>query len=508
MNGRAGPPPTVSAVRSLAIGLALPLAAGAVCVLAFAPFYAWPVAIVALAALFFVWSRSGSPRQAALSGFAFGLGYFLTGVSWIYVSLHDFGSMPAILAALATFLFCAWLSVFPAAAGWLATRAVPVPGPRRLGMAAASFVVMEWLRGWHFTGFPWLELGTSQASASPLAGYAPYLGSYGVSLAVAGTAALLATLVSSRSWSRARIGALAGIAALFVVGALASLVEWTRPAGPAVSIGLLQGNVAQELKWREEVRTRTLVDYRRMIFETRARIVVVPETALPVFLDQLPADYLQSLLDHGREQGKEILLGTVEREFRGDEFSYYNSVVRLAAGKMPSYRKRHLVPFGEFIPPGFHWILAVLKIPMSDFTRGDDPQAPLAAAGIRFGVAICYEDMFGKEVIAFMPSAQVLLNVSNMAWFGHTWAADQHLQASQMRALETGRWMVRSTNTGVTAAIDERGRVVSRLPAFTTGALVAQVTPREGRTPYAFWGNLPALLLAATLAVWSRAPRL
>ncbi|MEO7743654.1 MAG: apolipoprotein N-acyltransferase [Usitatibacter sp.] len=508
MSAPSGSPPTRSAVRTLAFGLALPLVAGAMCVFAFAPYYAWPVAIVALAALFFAWERSGSPRQAALSGFAFGLGYFLAGVSWIFVSLHEFGSMPAILAAAATFLFCAWLAVFPAAAGWLAAKAAKVPGPRRLGTAAAAFVAMEWLRGWHFTGFPWLELGTSQAPASPLAGFAPYLGSYGVSLAVAVAAALLAMLVSSRVWSRARWAPLGGLAALFLIGALASLIEWTRPAGPPVSIGLLQGNVAQEMKWREEVRTRTLVEYRRMIFETRARIVVVPETALPAFLDQLPPDYLQSLLEHGREQGKEILLGTVEREFRGDEFSYYNSVVRLAAGKMASYRKRHLVPFGEFIPPGFRWVLAVLKIPLSDFSRGDARQPPLEAAGIPFGVAICYEDLFGAEVIDALPAARILLNVSNDAWFGRSFAADQHLQASQMRALESGRWMVRATNTGATAAIDERGRVVSRLAPFTAGTLVEQVTPREGRTPYSVWGNIPALLLAAALAFSARAPRL
>ena len=507
MSAPSGSPPTRSAVRTLAIGLLLPLAAGGACVFAFAPFYAWPIAILAVAALFFVWQTSGSPRQAALSGFVFGLGYFLAGVSWIYVSLHDFGSMPAILAAAATFLFCAWLSVFPAAAGWLAARSA-VPGPRRLAMAAAAFVVMEWLRGWHLTGFPWLELGTSQVPGSPLAGFAPYLGSYGVSLAVAGVAALLVSLVSSRSWSRARITALGGLAALFILGAAAPLFEWTRPSGPPVSIGLLQGNVAQEMKWREEVRTRTLVEYRRMIFETKARIVVVPETALPAFLDQLPEDYLKSLVEHGRAEGKEILLGTVEREFRGDEFSYYNSLVRLADGRMPTYRKRHLVPFGEFIPPGFRWVLAVLKIPMSDFTRGASRQPALVAAGIPFGVAICYEDMFGAEMIDALPDAKILLNVSNVAWFGRSFAADQHLQASQMRALETGRWMVRSTNTGATAAIDERGRVVSRLAPFTTGALIEQVTPREGRTPYSIWGNIPALLLAAALAFCSRAPRL
>ena len=508
MSAPPGPPPTLSAVRTLAIGLVLPLAAGASCVLAFAPFYLWPVTIAALGALFFVWQRSGSPLQAALSGFAFGLGYFLAGVSWVYVSLHDFGSMPAILAALATFLFCAYLALFPAMAGWLVARAVRMPGPRRLGMAAAAFVAMEWLRGWLFTGFPWLETGTSQAPGSPLAGYAPYLGSYGVSLAVALTAAIAVSLLSTRAMSRRRVAAFGGLGAIFLVGALAPLAEWTRPAGPPVSIGLLQGNVAQEMKWREEVRTRTLLEYRRMIFETRARIVVVPETALPAFLDQLPADYVQSLVEHGREQGKEILLGTVEREFRGDDFSYYNSVVRLAAGKMPSYRKRHLVPFGEFIPPGFRWVLAVLKIPMSDFTSGASRQPALEAAGIPFGIAICYEDIFGAEVVDALPQARVLLNVSNDAWFGRSFAADQHLQASQMRALESGRWMVRATNTGATAAIDDRGRVVSRLAPFTAGALVAEVTPRDGRTPYSIWGNIPALLAAAALAFASRAPRL
>jgi apolipoprotein N-acyltransferase len=264
---------------------------------------------------------------------------------------------------------------------------------------------------------------------------------------------------------------------------------------------LLQGNVAQEIKWREDVRARTLAGYHRMITETDARIVIIPETALPAFLDELPKDYVASLIEHGRERHKEILLGTVERDHHGDDFLYYNSVVRLAPGKMPSYRKRHLVPFGEFIPPGFRFVLAVLKIPMSDFSAGRVSQPALVAAGIPFGVAICYEDIFGEEVIDFLPEAQVLLNVSNDAWFGRSFAADQHMQSSQMRALETGRWMVRSTNTGASAAIDERGRVVSRLPAFTAGALVERVTPRQGATPYSRWGNAPALLLAAALAI-------
>jgi len=495
------PPARPPAGRTLALGLLMPGVAGAACVFGFAPFYAWPVPLVALALLFFTWQRSGSPLQAALSGFVFGLGYFLAGVSWIYVSLHDFGSMPAALAALATFLFCAFLALFPALAGWLAARFGPTPARRTL-LAAAAMTLTEWVRGWIFTGFPWLNLGTSQVPSGPLAGLAPYVGAYGVSLAVCLAAA--AALLALRPFAGVRARALpaAAFVALLLAGLAGGAIEWTRPVGEPVTIGLLQGNVPQQIKWQEEVRTRTLLAYRQMIFETRARIVVIPETALPAFLDQLPKDYVESLRAHAREAGKDILLGTVEREFRGDDFRYYNSLVRLTGeGGGASYRKRHLVPFGEFIPTGFRWILAVLKIPMSDFDRGPERQPPLAAAGIPFAVAICYEDLFGEEMIEQLPEARMLVNVSNDAWFGESFAADQHLQASQMRALETGRWMVRSTNTGASAVIDERGRVVERLPAFTAGTLVHAVAPREGATPYVRGGNPPALAIALLLAL-------
>jgi apolipoprotein N-acyltransferase len=241
-----------------------------------------------------------------------------------------------------------------------------------------------------------------------------------------------------------------------------------------------------------------------MVFAARAKVVVLPETALPMFLDQLPEEYVASLREHARETGKEILMGTVERESRGAQSEYYNSVVRVDAPGVPGYRKRHLVPFGEFIPPGFKWVLAILQIPLSDFARGAARQPPVVAGGASFGVAICYEDVFGEEVIDALPAAQVLLNVSNDAWFGESFAAEQHLQASQTRAVETGRWMVRSTNTGVTAAIDERGRVMARLPTFAAGSLITSVVPRKGSTPYTGWGNAVALIAIAVLlaAAW------
>jgi apolipoprotein N-acyltransferase len=502
-----GAPPIASAARLVGTGLGIPLVAGAAAVLGFAPVGAWPVPIVSLAVLFAIWTRSASPRQAGLSGYAFGLGYFLAGVSWVYVSLHEFGEMPLVLAALATFCFCAYLALFPALTGWVVARWAPASAARRLTLAPAAFVLAEWLRGTLFTGFPWLTVGTSQVPSSPLAGWAPYGGAYGVSLAAAGSAALLAGFALSLASGRGRLALLAGIAALFAAGAIARLVPWTLPAGPPVSVALLQGNVSQHIKWREDVRTRTLLDYRRMIFEAPARVIVVPETALPAFLDQLPDDYLASLRLHAAQNRQEILLGTVERVFRGEEYDYYNSLVRITGAGNQSYRKRHLVPFGEFIPPGFAWVLTILHIPMTDFARGAHRQAPIEAAGVAFGVAICYEDVYGEEVIDALPAAEALVNVSNDAWFGHSLAPDQHLQASQMRALETGRWMVRATNTGATAAIDETGHVVSRLPEFTVGTLVAEVTPRTGATPYVRWGNGPALMLAFALGLLAAAPR-
>ena len=503
----AGAAPARSALALLAWGIALPAAAGAAAVLGLAPFYAWPVPIASLAVLFLAWSRSGSALQAAISGYAFGLGLNLAGVSWVFVSLHQFGQMPVVLAAVATFLFCAFLAFFPAAAGWLAHR-IPAAGSRRLLAAmSAAFVLLEWVRGWIFTGFPWLAMGYSQAPASPLAGFAPVLGAYGVSLAAAMGAALLAAFAASPAWSRRRAVLAGAFVALFASGAGLRLVSWTAPSGAPVPVALLQGNVPQHLKWRDDVRGRTLRDYHAQIVRSRARVVVLPETALPAFLDQLPEGYLDSLREHARASGKEILIGSVERSHAGDRYEYWNSVVRIGAGEQQSYRKRHLVPFGEFIPPGFGWILAVLKIPLTDFARGDDSQPPLAAGGTSWAVAICYEDIFGEELIATLPQAGVLLNVSNDAWFGESLAADQHLQFSQMRALETGRWMVRATNTGVTAAIDEKGRVVARLAQFTGGELAASPVPHAGATPFIRWGNLAALALVAALLAYAAGAR-
>jgi apolipoprotein N-acyltransferase len=482
---------------SFAFVLAAAFAAGAVAVAGFAPFYLWPLPIASLTVLFAFWSHERSCWRAFAIGYAFGLGYFLVGVSWVYVSLHDFGGMPMVLAALAVLLFCAYLALWPAIAGWLAVRLAP-SGAWRLVMAPAVFTLTEWMRGWLFTGFPWISTGTSQAPHSPLAGYAPLMGTYGVTMVVAYVAASILFVLPRTASQVVRGACLAAGGFSFFLGLWLLGWEWTLPSGMPISIALLQGNIPQELKWRDEERNRILADYRAMIDGAPAKIVVLPETALPAFLDELPPEYLQGLRDDARAHGKEILLGTVERTGAN---TYYNSVVPLVEAKSASYRKRHLVPFGEFVPDGFKWVMAVLHIPLDDFARGAVVQPALSAAGTKFGVAICYEDLFGEEVIQSLPGAQVLLNVSNDAWFGHSLEPEQHLQGSQMRALETGRWMVRATNTGATAAIDPKGRIASRLPDFTRGTLVAQVEPRSGMTPYAQWGNWPAVCIALALAL-------
>lgn len=511
MTSRPAPPSRSAAVRVVALGLLAPLAAGALCVLGFAPFYWWPVPVLGLAVLFHAWTHSGSPLQAALTGFAFGLGYYLAGISWIYVSLHVYGQMPVVLAAIATFLLCVYMAIFPAAAGWVALRFVGDARWRTLAAAPAAFVATEWTRSWLFTGFPWLTLGTSQAPGSPLAGYAPIVGGYGVSLAVALAAALAVALLRSAPWSRPRALLAGGLLALFLVGGALRTIEWTAPAAPPLRVALLQGNVSQDLKFRDDVRARTLADYRAMILAANARLVVLPETALPAFLDRLPPGYLDELRGHAVQARKDILLGALERRLAKDRYEYFNSVVTLNEAPQQSFRKRHLVPFGEFIPPGFPWVLAILKIPLTDFARGDAGQPPLLAAGIPIAVTVCYEDIFGEELIAQLPEAQLLLNVSNTAWFGESLASDQHLQSSQLRSIETGRWSVRATNTGVTAAVNERGRVVARLPQFSAGTLVAEVTPFSGTTPYVRWGNSVAIALflgLLALAAWRgrRAP--
>ncbi len=471
-----------------------PLAAcalGAAAVLGFAPTALAPLPVLSAAGLLWLWQGAAAPRRAAALGFAFGMGLFLTGVSWVYISLHDYGDMPAALAAVATLLFCAFLALYPALVGYLQARLGGPLAARQLVLIPALWALSEWLRGWIFTGFPWLSLGYSQAE-SPLRGYAPLAGVFGLSWLVLLCAALLLALMRPTR----RGAAVAALALVLGLGYGLDRIEWTQPQGAPITVSLLQGNIAQDLKWDAGRFASTVQLYQRMIERSAARLTILPETAIPRFLDLLDPALVSALAASARRHGGDLIVGVPLRDGAG---RYYNSAISLGASPSQRYDKIHLVPFGEFIPPGFGWVLSILKIPLADFSRGSTAQAPLALAGQKIAVDICYEDAFGEEIIRPLPQATLLVNVSNVAWFGDSLAPHQHLQISQLRALETGRDMLRATNTGMTAIIDHHGHVVAALPAFTQGTLSGSAQGRSGATPYVRWGNAPLLLLATLL---------
>jgi apolipoprotein N-acyltransferase len=478
---------------------------GAMAVLAFAPAGLWGFMFVSLALLTRLWA-SDNPRQMFMDGWWYGLGLFGTGVSWVYISMADYGDMPAALAGLATFLFCAFLAMFPAVAGWLSAK-LSSAGPARLLLVIPScWTLMEWIRGWIFTGFPWLSIGYAQVPTGWLVGFAPVFGVYGLSwlsLFVAGAAVWLA----QRAWMpRLWAAPLALLVGVLGIGEGLRYVDWTQPFGQPLTVALLQGNIPQELKWRPERAVQTLTEYAERIESTRAKLIVLPETAFPVFYSQLPPSYLDGIRQTARERGADILAGVPTGDIHS---TYFNSAASIGGSATQFYHKQHLVAFGEFIPKGFAWIVNVLHIPLSDFVKGSKDQPPLEIAGQRVAANICYEDVFGHEIIRALPEATLLVNLTNDAWFGDSLAAWQHAQMSQMRAIETGRYMLRATNTGITAVIDQKGRVLSSLPEFAAGTLEAEVQGYAGMTPYARWGNLPVLLwLGAVLIVaWFRRQR-
>jgi len=469
------------------------LLAGAATVLAFAPVGFYPLALASFAVLVHLWMRA-APRACFRSGFAFGLGLFGGGVSWVYVSLSQFGGMPAPLAGLATFLFCAFIALFPAAAGWLQARVPAADGARACLVIPAAWTLFEWLRGWILTGFPWLSAGYA-ATGWPPQGYAPLLGAYGLSFITLGAAGMLWGLVTKK-----KIRFLVLLVAVAGVGQALRAVDWTAPAGEPVRAALLQGNIEQEMKFRAERYARILETYARLAEETSARLIILPETAVPRFYDGVEPEYLARLDAAAKRNGGDLLLGVPYREAQD---RYYNSVVTLGTAPRQIYHKVHLVPFGEFVPPGFGWVLHVLQIPLSDFSRGSPAQTPLAVAGQRVAVNICYEDAFGDETARSLPEATLLVNVSNVAWFADSLAPSQHLQIARLRAIETGRMHLSATNSGVTAAIDRDGRVLAQLPQFAAGRLEIAAQGYAGATPYVRlrdWPTLVGALLALAIA--------
>jgi len=507
--------------RSGLLRAALALLAGGATVFAFAPFGAAALPFVTLGLLVVLWQDAASARVAARLGFVFGLGLFGVGVPWVYIALNTFGGMPAPVAVVATAGFCAYLALFPALAGWLATRwTAPRTWPRALA-AAAAWTLAEWTRGWMLSGFGWLAIGYAQlpdGGTTWFAGYAPVGGVFLVTLATALGAAALALAIDALSVSVTGRGPvfLGAIAALAVVGDALGRIEWTRPAGGPVAVSLVQGNVAQDLKFDPDFRRNTFVLYTDLIAQSRGRLVVLPESAFPVFADEVPDPVLIGIVRMAAARDGDVLVGmfTAEPPLPGsDGLRYYNSVIALGASDLQLYRKRHLVPFGETIPLEFALaplLRTMLAIPLASQTPGNPDQPALDVAGQKVAVNICYEDAFGADIRPQARDATLLVNVTNDAWYGRSLAAEQHNQIAAMRALETGRPMLRATNTGITSAIGHDGREFARLPWFTRDILEIEVTGRQGVTPYVRYGDaLPAglafALLAAAIAAARRA---
>lgn len=469
------------------------LTAGAANVLAFAPFGLWPLQIATLALVFWLVLQAQTVRHSALTGWAYGFGWVVACVHWLYVSMHDYGGLPGWMAVLAVALLALAMGVFAAlamgGAKWLMRRWSASAGIAALLILPATWTLAEWTRGWFATGFPWASSGYAH-TGGPLAGFAPIVGVYGLawlSALIAGCIALLP----------ARKLPLALTAVLVATGFGLKAVDWTSAHGQPISVRLLQGNVPQEMKFEPEQLEATLSLYHDMITSKPADLIATPETAVPMLSSQLPPDYLDLLKNYAQRSGSHLMLGIPVSD---GPRRYANSAVGISpAPDAETYRydKHHLVPFGEFIPLGARWFVEMMNIPLGDFTRGDVLQEPFAVGDQWVLPNICYEDLFGEEIAAQLaadrtsgrPQATVLLNMSNIAWFGDSVALPQHLQISQMRALETGRPMLRSTNTGATAVIDPKGKVVAQLPPFERGSLTASVQGYRGLTPYSLIGN-------------------
>jgi apolipoprotein N-acyltransferase len=482
--------------RMLITGLA-----GALCVFAFAPFGWWPLEILGLATLFYQVLRSTSVKSAALIGWAFVAGWTAAGIHWLYVSMHTYGGMPAPLAVAAVLLLGAAMGVYGAlamgGAWWLRKRwTLPLPAANLL-VFPAVWALFEWVRGWLFTGFPWLSSGYAHNN-SPLAGFAPVIGVYGLGWLAAVIAGALLLLLH-----RTRLRAAALAVGICVAGIGLSFLQWTYPEGKPITVRLLQGNIPQDEKFNGAKVLTTMKLYQDAITAAPADLIATPETAIITLPQQLPPDYLPGIAQFLNKTNSNLILGIFTAD---SQTAYFNSVIGIPAkgGSYYRYDKHHLVPYGEFIPYGFRWFVNLMSIPLGDMTSGRDIQPAFPVKDQRVLPNICYEDLFGEEIAAQLNTpaqdqkpATMLLNTSNLAWFGDTIAIPQHLQISQMRTLETGRPMLRATNTGATAIINGQGKVVQQLPVNTFGTLAASVQGMAGSTPFIIWGNKLFLALTA-----------
>lgn len=473
------------------------LAAGILTTFAFAPWGLWWLAPLTLAVLFYNLLEV-TPKRAFLTGWLFGAGMLCTGLFWIENSMSAYGGMPLALAIAFAMLLALALALYYGLAAWLATRLTP-GGKRipRLLMLAVLFVFMEWGRSWFLTGFPWLTIGYTQMD-SWLAGYAPLGGVLLVSLLLALSGAALVSIAVKPSIPTLAFPVV--ILAGWVLGYSQQGVDWTSPSGPARTVSMLQGNISQDRKWLPDMRGPTLEYYIETSIEhLDSDLILWPESAIPALAKNVRDEVITPMLEIMDKNDTVLVTGVLTHP---EKDVYYNTLLSLNGGEH-MYHKRHLVPFGEYFPLAWLWkdTFSGLATMGDDFNASDAPKPLLKIGDLTAGASICYEIVFGEEIRDAVPEAHVLINMSNDAWFGTTSGPLQHFQMVRMRALETGRYLLRSTNTGITAVIGPHGEVTARLPQFERDVLTAGFVPHQGMTPYAVYGHL-AWGLLATLVVF------
>ena len=477
----------------------------------------WWLQLLSLAAFFGLLERTTTTARAACAGWLFGTAWLCATYWWLFISLHTYGGLAAPLAVLAVLGLAAFLSLYYGAAAGFYKAFQPLTVAAQAVLLGLLWMLAELLRSHWFTGFPWGAGGYAHVDgAAPW--LAPWIGVYGIGGLAAMAAAAVASLLTARRWPLA--GGVAALAVAVSVGPALVGRGADAAQGTPLSLALLQGNIPQDEKFQPGTGVPIALQwYGEQLQGATASLVVAPETALPLLPQDLPAGYGEALQARFSTGAQAALVGIPMGSARE---GYSNSVLGLRPGQ-PLYRydKHHLVPFGEFIPPLFRWFTEMMNIPLGDFNRGGLGQAPFVWQGQRIAPNICYEDLFGEEIARnFADPARaptILVNLSNIGWFGDSLAIDQHLQISRMRTLEFDRPMVRATNTGATAVIDHRGRVTASLPRLTRGVLLAQVTGRgiDGSAPGAVtpfarwaaqWGLVPLWLLsmgAAAIAAFA-----
>jgi apolipoprotein N-acyltransferase len=487
-------------------GEIIALIAGALLPFSFAPFYWFPLSILAVALLIATWLNVGRKR-AFLRGFLFGLSSFGIGVSWVFISIHRFGQASPLLAVGVTLLFIAVLSLFPAFKGYLLKRFFYKINKANLFCALpAIWVLLDWMRSWLFTGFPWLQVGYSQTDYSPLRGLAPIFSIYGITYAILFSSVLIVFALMGNK--KRRITCAIVFASIWLISGILCFIPWTHPVGKPIPVTLIQGNAPQSMKWDPQGVKNAMHTYQSLTEKhwQKGGIIVWPETAVP-----LPSDmaqlYLTRLAIQAKQHDSAVIFGILASMANPNEF--YNALKVIGKGS-GVYYKRRLVPFGEYLPfKGFlQHILNFFHLPVAGgLKRGPMNQLNPNAQGVTFAAYICYEIAFPEQVRNFLGKGKFITVLSDDTWFGDSFAPAQHMQMAQMRALETGRDVILSTNSGDTVVINADGHVIASTPAFTTSVLSSHIQPMAGYTPWLILGMntiLLAALILLTIAVRRR----